>query len=668
MCHISRWLDAHEALYGPVTAPPGSLQGVQPWQRSDGAQSTTYHVLIPASVRRVSDLSGCLAKTPCGLSFYVNFALLASGCSMLQLLQDGQQAAAAAAVPPRPLALVIEGDCNLGKSFAMCEVMLRPLLSANPTMPMLFVSVRITHAYDLYATLVAAFMQGERRIPGVDIVCYKTGAGSAMERVRTASQLVISYETMEYAIKAGHLSPDTFRNGVVIFDEVISGAQSLASERGTIKDGLAVAAFLAGVTAEAAGVIALDRDVTLTQLGSRFLALAAGDRDVMHLQLTACGQPGSCLVYTSNVKRHNGPDSGLTLAMNRLRLHVGAARQTHEQVPDDDSESGPVSWQRVFIAVASKRYGERLVEQLREWGVPLRRILFYHAGINDKCPDGADGDPADPAACPRPAAKEDLANLTCAWRNVWVILATPTITVAVNPTQSFHSRWLFTLNASEGWVPASANQLMQLMGRLPRGSAEQQRLQLADPSIYVVFDGEFPSPAPEGRGGGRRREVRGRGEAQLHEAAVQQKRRSIEGHQAAARAEAARAALVHAGTTGAAPPAPLLAVHPAGAGPQPARLHRLFHTLCAEHALYRATHVGAQHVLRILEIGVRSSFERARPMPSLSDGEEVQLRLQRHPEMSEASARLLVSVEALPAEAAAHPHQQAPSSRRSLVV
>ena len=98
MCHISRWLDAHEALYGPVTAPPGSLQGVQPWQRSDGAQSTTYHVLIPASVRRVSDLSGCLARTPCGLSFYVNFALLASGCSMLQLLQDGQQAAAAAAV------------------------------------------------------------------------------------------------------------------------------------------------------------------------------------------------------------------------------------------------------------------------------------------------------------------------------------------------------------------------------------------------------------------------------------------------------------------------------------------------------------------------------------------------------------------------------------------
>lgn len=217
-------------------------------------------------------------------------------------------------------------------------------------------------------------------------------------------------------------------------------------------------------------------------------------------------------------------------------------------------------------------------------------------------------------------------------------------------------------------MPASANQLMQLMARLPRGSAEQQRLQLADPSIYVVFDGEFPPP-PEGRGAGRRREVRGRGEAQLHEAAVQQKRRSIEGHQAAARAEAARAALVHASNTGAAPPAPLLAVHPAGAGAQPARLHRLFHLLRAVHELYRDTHAGAQHVLRILEIGVRSSFERARPMPSLSDGEEVQLRLERHPAMSEAAARLLVSVEALPAEAAAHPQQRAPSSsRRSLVV
>lgn len=83
--------------------------------------------------------------------------------------------------------LAIEADCNLGKSYAVFNCLIRPILEAVPHTPLLFWSVRITHAYDLHETLKNQFMQGDSAIPGVKIECYKEGKESVTSRVGSSS-------------------------------------------------------------------------------------------------------------------------------------------------------------------------------------------------------------------------------------------------------------------------------------------------------------------------------------------------------------------------------------------------------------------------------------------------------------------------------------------------
>eukprot|EP00966_Prymnesium_polylepis_P336695 7391705-Prymnesium_polylepis.2 len=132
------------------------------------------------------------------------------------------------------------------------------------------------------------------------------------------------------------------------------------------------------------------------------------------------------------------------------------------------SPEGPKERRRLWIACATKGFGESLVETCKQIGATYR---FYHAGVGSKSVEGT-------------SAKEDVKNTSAAWRNVHVIISTTTIEVAINVKLPFLARWLFATHH-----PGSlASELMQLVSRVPRGEEEVERnARLTDHRIFVLF-------------------------------------------------------------------------------------------------------------------------------------------------------------------------------------
>ena len=109
-------------------------------------------------------------------------------------------------------------------------------------------------------------------------------------------------------------------------------------------------------------------------LCSSFFAMIAPDRDVLHVQFTVPGQPGSQFCYASTAKGH---DDGRI--MQQFRLHCHAAHMSFEETPDDGTETGPKEWRRIFIGCMSKKKGGCVLQLIRDWGAPLSHIRFYHS-------------------------------------------------------------------------------------------------------------------------------------------------------------------------------------------------------------------------------------------------------------------------------------------------
>eukprot|EP00966_Prymnesium_polylepis_P128680 2976152-Prymnesium_polylepis.1 len=257
-------------------------------------------------------------------------------------------------------------------------------------MPMLHLSVRITHAIDLHKTCLKYYVEemrddGENTpIDGMRIVCYKEGDESVTERCK-ASQLVISPETMAF----GGLGYDIsrFASGVLVLDEAVSFAISLGKEtKGTITDPGSLVDILRHLVNIMPHVVVMDRDLTLTPIASKFLACIAPDRDVDHVQLEAPGQRNA-LYYTFDHKEHAKVGLGRPLAMDRLKLNLARCKQSFEHHPDDPDDpmiprTGPKERRRLLIAVGSKKKAEtHLIPLLDAMGITYR---FYHQGTSDK--------------------------------------------------------------------------------------------------------------------------------------------------------------------------------------------------------------------------------------------------------------------------------------------
>ena len=180
-----------------VQPPACSTKGILPWwvavTRADGTVfNTVRHVVVNADVT-VSDLIG--QQLP------VQGAAGTVAVLGLAAWQPGQ---------PMPPIIVIEADCNRGKSHAVHRRMIRALLLANPRLPMLHVSVRVTHAYDLFETVKKHYVTnaGGQPIPDVDVVLYKEGGDQgSMQVCREGRQLVVSPEHIAMGALGADLTP-----------------------------------------------------------------------------------------------------------------------------------------------------------------------------------------------------------------------------------------------------------------------------------------------------------------------------------------------------------------------------------------------------------------------------------------------------------------------------
>ena len=89
----------------------------------------------------------------------------------------------------------------------------------------------------------------------------------------------------------GKLTASNFKGGIIVFDEYASLATAHGNDKGgTISDPAGLAKIMREVVSCAKHVIVMDRDLTLTPIPSKHLALIAPSRDVVHVRFEAAGE------------------------------------------------------------------------------------------------------------------------------------------------------------------------------------------------------------------------------------------------------------------------------------------------------------------------------------------------------------------------------------------
>ena len=192
------------------------------------------------------------------------------------------------------------------------------------------------------------------------------------------------------------------------------------------------------------------------------------DAGVLHVILTA-DDVGHLKLHKSD--KLTGASTQLPVdlvATDAITLKVMAADDPVGSWDYTQSPEGPKERRRLWIACATKIFGETLVEKCKQIGATNR---FYHAGVGSKPVEGT-------------SAKEDVKNTSAAWRNIHVIISTTTIEVAINVKLPFLARWIFATHRQG----SLASELMQLVSRVPRGQEEDERnARLTDHRIFVLF-------------------------------------------------------------------------------------------------------------------------------------------------------------------------------------
>ena len=128
-----------------------------------------------------------------------------------------------------PTALVLEANCNLGKSRAMFKYIKSELQKDRAT-PLILFSVRRIHADDLFATCQSYFGDLAPMLK-----CYKQRAKgvSATRHCETATQLVLSPETCAFGVLGKDLS--RFKGGIMCLEEDHTFCTSLGQDQdGTV--------------------------------------------------------------------------------------------------------------------------------------------------------------------------------------------------------------------------------------------------------------------------------------------------------------------------------------------------------------------------------------------------------------------------------------------------
>ena len=313
------------------TAPFCSTIGIQPWVKSgvdmvnpagESSRITVNHMVIDKST-----------------GFVLSFGEMGS-------MEVGEEEAKAMPFEPTTsTSLIIEADCNMGKSDVVFTFLHRKLV-ANPAFPFVFTSVRCTHANDLYNT-ISKFKPRHaapetktigQLCPG--FLCYRHRENSTQD-VSAATQLVISGESIT---KLG--DPLRFAGGLAVWDEWCTHALIIGAEKGSghVDDTGFLARKYACLCRTVSYRIFAGRDITLTTAPALALQLIAPDFDVHHWQFKSPGQRNA-LRYAFDNKRENKVPH--TLVVKRFFLSPSLLAR------DPSSSPFPVvgwSWEDTGIA------------------------------------------------------------------------------------------------------------------------------------------------------------------------------------------------------------------------------------------------------------------------------------------------------------------------------
>ena len=270
--------------------------------RVDGrpASTTTWHAVV-SGVARVSDVLD--RDLPCVRRQYelrivpsgpratretVEPRLIESNVTCRLELADWRRSDAVPPVLAMPPVLAVEAGCNMGcnagKSHAVHRELIRPKLLEDSALPMLHLSVRITHADDLYQTCLENYTardqpKGGQPIEGLQLACYREGDDLGR-----------------------------FADGVLVLDEGMSLALSVGGDRtdATIDAHHYLATVLRKLVDIMPHVVVMDRDLTLAPIVAKMLAVIAPNRDVVHVQFERAAQ-SNAFCYTFNTKCASQP-------------------------------------------------------------------------------------------------------------------------------------------------------------------------------------------------------------------------------------------------------------------------------------------------------------------------------------------------------------------------
>ena len=170
--------------------------------------------------------------------------------------------------------LLIEAGCSAEKTRKLIQ-WLKEKLATDPSMPVLFITTRKTHADDLAATLAHAGLTGFK-----NYLDAKSTDKSKTEYLSDATRLIVSLQSIAL------VNVDLYKKGLVVMDEVrslaaIPGGGTLNGTTRLTQSVKAVEMLCSGAMYR----VAMDADVSADGAVRDWLRLVAPRFNVLHVQL-----------------------------------------------------------------------------------------------------------------------------------------------------------------------------------------------------------------------------------------------------------------------------------------------------------------------------------------------------------------------------------------------
>jgi hypothetical protein len=219
-------------------------------------------------------------------------------------------------LPTEKNVLVIEAGCSAEKTRQVLA-WIRAQLAVDPTMPVIFLTTRRTHADDLDVTIQkditkALFDTLQTELEFKNYLSVPPGM-SKTEYLRDATRCIVSEQSLHL------VNPELYKGGVVVMDELrslaaIPGGATLNQPQNHLQKQLRSICTIAEYR------IAMDADISADGAAEAFLRIVAPFHDVLHVQLTQATLKRTLSVGFSH-------HEGLADWVARLELNLLRARQ-----------------------------------------------------------------------------------------------------------------------------------------------------------------------------------------------------------------------------------------------------------------------------------------------------------------------------------------------------